>query len=176
MPKLLIPVLGFAFLSSTVSAAGLSVRLLPSMPSPQPVGTAISLFPRVENAAAGMQVFRYSIGIDGGPLHIVRDFSQQKEFVWRPQLYEHDASVRVTVRNNVTKETAEAALPFRIVSRIKGSQPVVTPTSNPLIALFSVPACADGSRFRVAFERQSGKGEKALSRTSAENCRGSRSG
>ena len=119
MPKLLIPVLGFAILSSSASGAGLSVRLLPSKPSPQPVGTAIGLFPRVENAAAGMQVFRYSIGIDGGPLHIVRDFSQQKEFVWRSQLYEHDATVRVTVRNNITKETAEAELPFRIPVEIE---------------------------------------------------------
>src|SRR5947207_3588 len=126
-------VLGFAALISNASGAGLSVRLLPSMASPQPVGTVIGLFPRVENAATGMQVFRYSVSVDGGPLHVVRDFSQQKEFVWRPQLYEHGATVRVTVRNNVNKETAEAELPFRIVSRIKGSLPVVTPTSHPLI-------------------------------------------
>src|SRR3989442_10289675 len=128
MSKLLIPVLGFAALSASASAAAFSVRLLPSVPSPQSVGTVIGLFPRVENAAAGMQVFRYSVSVDGGPLHIVRDFSQQKDFVWRPQLYEHDASVRVTVRHNVTKESAEAELTFRIVSRIKGSQAVVTPT------------------------------------------------
>src|SRR5438067_3457939 len=177
--KLLIPVLGFAALSSSASGAALSVRLLSSMPSPQPVGTVIGLFPRVENAAAGMQVFRYSVSVDGGPLHVVRDFSQQKEFVWRPQLYEHDATVHVTVRNNVTKETAEAELPFRIVSRIKGSQPVVTPTSNPLIALFSAPTCPEGRRFRVAFQRQGDMDDtrdKALSHTALENCRGSRSG
>src|SRR2546422_8946418 len=103
MSKLLIPVLSFAALSSGASGAALSVRLLPSVPSPQPVGTVIGLFPRVENAVAGMQVFRYSVSVDGGPLHIVRDFSQQKDFVWRPQFYEHDASVRVTVRHNATK-------------------------------------------------------------------------
>src|SRR6266581_327511 len=97
MPKLLISVLGFAALSASASGAALSVRLLPSMPSPQPVGTVIGLVLRTENAAAGMHVYRYSVSVDGGPSHIVRDFSQQKEFVWRPQLYEHDASVRVTV-------------------------------------------------------------------------------
>src|SRR5437016_4231027 len=174
MSKLLIRVLGLAALSSSASGTALSVRLLPSMPSPQPVGTLIGLFPRTENAAAGMQVFRYSVSVDGGPLHIVRDFSQQRDFVWRPQLYEHDARVHVTVRNNVSKETAEADLPFRIVSRIKGSQTVVTPTANPLIALLSAPPCAESSRFRVGFERQGGKGERALSHTSLENCRGSR--
>src|ERR1700674_2468909 len=156
MARLLIRVLGLAALSCSASGAALSVRLVPSMPSPQPVGTVIGLVPRVENAATGMHVFRYSVSVDGGPLHIVRDFSQQRDFVWRPQLYEHDASVRLTVRNNVTKETAEAELPFRIVSRIKDSLAVVTPTANPLIALFSAPPCPDGSKFRVAFQRQGG--------------------
>src|SRR5437773_424159 len=84
MSKLLIPVLGFAALSSSASGAALSVRLIPSMPSPQPVGT--------------------------------------------------------------------------------------------LIGLFSAPPCPEGSRFRVAFERQGEKSEKGLSHTALENCRGSRSG
>jgi arylsulfate sulfotransferase len=177
MAKRLIPALGCLALSCSAYGAAVSVRLLPSMPSPQPVGTVIGLVPRVENPATGMNAFRYSVSVDGGPLHIIRDFSQQRDFVWTPQLYEHDANVRVTVRNNATKETAEADLPFRIVSRIKGSQAVVTPTSNPLIALFSAPPCPDGSKFRVAFQRQAGdKGDKVLSHTAPEACRGSRSG
>src|SRR5947207_10000876 len=99
MSKLLIPVLCFAALSSSASGAALSVRLLPSVPSPQPIGTVIGLFPRVENAGTGMQDFRYSISVDGGPLHIGRDLSQKKDFVWRTQLYEPDARVHVSARN-----------------------------------------------------------------------------
>jgi hypothetical protein len=47
---------------------------------------------------------------------------------------------------------------------------VVTPSAHPLIALFSAPACPEGSTFRVAFHAD---GEEATMRTSAQPCRGS---
>src|SRR5215212_1799679 len=107
MSKLLISALAFAALSQ---GATMTVRLLSSAPSPQAVGTVIGLVPRVDDAAQGMLVFRYSVSVDRGPLHIIRDFSQQRDFVWRPPLYEHEASVHITVRNNASKATAEADL------------------------------------------------------------------
>jgi len=168
MYRFLIPLLGIA-LSSGASAT-MSVRLLSSLPSPQPVGTVIGLVPRLENAGPGMLVFRYSVSTASGPLHIIRDFSQQRDFAWRPALYEHDATVRLTVRNNGTKETAEADLAFLTVSRIKGSAPVMTATANPLIALFSAPSCPAANRFRVALQRQ---GDEETSHTPFEPCRGS---
>src|SRR5689334_20079842 len=105
MCKLLISAL--AFLAASQGAT-MTVRLLPSLASPQPVGTVIGLMPHVDDAAQGMLVFRYSVSVDRGPLHVVRDFSQQRDFIWRPALHEHDASVHVTVRNNATKDVAEA--------------------------------------------------------------------
>jgi hypothetical protein len=119
-----------------------------------------------------MHVYRYSVSVDNGPFQILRDFSQQQEFIWAPALYEHDARVRVTVRNNTTSNTAEAELPFRIVSRVKNQRAVVTPTVNPLVALFSGPPCPEGSQFRVEFQRV---GSSESSKTSLEPCRGSRS-
>ena len=35
--------------------------------------------------------------------------------------------------------TAESELPFQIVARASGQQPVTTLTANPLVALFSAP-------------------------------------
>ena len=130
------------------------------------------MVPRVENMTKGIYVYRYSVGMDGGPFRIIRDFSQQREFVWSPALREHEAKVRVTVRNNESKDTAEAEVPFRIVSRVKGSAAVVTPTAHPLIALFSAPPCPDGSNFRVAFHRA---GEEVSNYTPLERCRASQS-
>jgi hypothetical protein len=126
----------------------------------------------VENPARGVHVFRYSVSVDGGPFRVLRDFSQQQEFVWAPALYEHDARVRVTVRNNATKDIAEAEVPFRIVSRVKSQRASVTSTTNPLVALFSAPPCPEESQFRVEFQRE---GSTESSRTSLEPCRGSRS-
>jgi arylsulfate sulfotransferase len=172
MAKLMGSIFACAAMSCWASDPPMSVRLLTSLPSPQPVGTPIGLAAHVEDAAKGMLVFRYSVGIVGGPLHIVRDFSQQRDFAWRPALYEHEAMVHVTVRNNETKETAEDEKPFRSVSRIKDASPVITPTANPLIALFSAPPCPAGSTFRVAFRRE---GSEELNYTPAEECRGSAS-
>jgi arylsulfate sulfotransferase len=140
------------------------------MPSPQPVGVSIGLTPRVENVSRAMYVFRYSASVNGGPFRIVRDFSQQREFTWAPELYEHGATIRVTARNNENKETAEDEMRFQIVSRIKGKAPAITPSAHPLIALFSAPPCPEGSNFRVAFRAE---GEEAVTRTSAQACRGS---
>lgn len=148
-----------------------SVRLVSNLPSPQPVGTVIGLTALARYAGRPTVVFRYSVSVDGGEFRMVRDFSQDKSFAWRPELFEHEARVRVTIRNNESRKTEEAELPFRITSRITGSQQVVSPTAHPLVALFSAPPCPEGSQFRVAFQKEG----DAPHRTPSEACRGSRS-
>jgi hypothetical protein len=155
-----------------------TVRILPNVTSPQPVGTVIGFIAMAKEPEGdpmkvmGQLRFRYSVDADGSGFHIVRDFSRNPAFAWRPSLYEHEARVKVTVRNNETMQTADAEIPFRVVSRVKGRDAVVTPTANPLVALFSAPACPAGSQFRVAFARH---GESDVSRTGVEPCGGSRS-
>ena len=106
-----------------------------------------------------MLVFRYSASVNGGPFHIIRDFSQQRDFAWSPELYEHAATIRVTARNNESKETAEDEMRFQIGSRIKGKSPVITPSARPLVALFSAPPCPSaGTGFRVAFHADGEEG------------------
>ncbi len=151
--------------------APMTVHLLTSVPSPQPVGTPIGLTSSIglESLTRDMFVVQYSVSVNGGPFRIVRDFSQSPSFVWTPKLFEQMATVRVKVRNNETKATGQAEVPFQIVSRVKSSASTVTPTSNALVALFSAPPCPEGSQFRVAFHAQ---GEESVSRTPSQPCRG----
>ncbi|HLY18152.1 MAG TPA: aryl-sulfate sulfotransferase [Bryobacteraceae bacterium] len=149
----------------------LKVTLLSNLPSPQPVGTAISLVPRLKNSTRATYVAQYSVSVDGGAFHMIRDFSQDMIFTWAPELYDHQARVRVTVRDNDTMKTAAAELPFQMVSRVKDGKPVVTPTSHPLVALFSAPPCPAGNQFRVEFRRA---GDSFSSHTSAQPCRAGR--
>ena len=128
--------------------------------------------PRLENSTKVTHVAQYSVSVDGGAFHMVRDFSQDMPFIWSPELYEHEARVRVTVRNNDSMETAVAELPFRIVSRIKDGRPVVTPTAHPLVALLSAPPCPAVRQFRVEFRKV---GDSFSSHTSIEPCRAGRS-
>lgn len=159
-------------MSLAAAAAPMTVKVQTNVSSPQPVGTVVGLRAQAENGPRGQYVFRYSVSDEGGPFHIIRDFSQDSDFAWRPALYEHEARVRVTARVNQTKETADTEVPFRVVSRITGSDPVVTPTAHPLVALMSVPACPQGSRFRVAMQREK---DSAVTYTGEEMCRGNRS-
>lgn len=162
----------FLLMSVAMSQAALSVRLVSSVPSPQPVGNAIGLIPRVEVSGPGTYTYRYAVSSGNGAFRVIRDFSQAPAFTWMPELFEHEARIRVTVRNNATKEAADGELPFTIVSRVKDSRAVVTPTAHPLIALFSSPPCPQGAVFRVAFRK---KGDEAASHTRSEQCRGTAS-
>jgi arylsulfate sulfotransferase len=155
------------FGAAVYAAPALSVRLVSNVPSPQPVGTVVGLIPRLENAGPAKYAYKYSVSTNGGPFRVLRDFSQQPDFAWAPELYAQEAKIRVTVRKNGT-ETMDAELPFRITPRVKDSNAIVTPTSHPLVALFSAPSCPDGAHFRVAFRR---RGDEAMSRTPSEPCR-----
>jgi hypothetical protein len=171
--RLLLHFLALGLAGFAADVEPLTVTLLPNLSSPQPVGTIITLVPRLKNSADKVTyVAQYSVSVDGGAFHMIRDFSQDMPFTWSPELYEHQARVRVTVRNNDTMETVAAELPFRIVSRVKDGRPVVTPTSHPLVALLSAPPCPAGSQFRVEFRRV---GDSLSSYTSAEACRAGRS-
>ena len=103
------------------------------------MGTPIGFtaLPALESMSRDTFVYQYSVSVNGGPFHVVRDFSQKDSFAWAPALFEQSAKVRVVMRNNATKATGQAELPFQIVSRIKGTAPAVSPTPHPLVALFS---------------------------------------
>lgn len=161
-----------ALITLSAAAAPMSVQLRTNVAAPLTVGTVVGLLPVIADGARGTQVFRYSVSEDGGPFHVIRDFSQAPEFAWRPALYEHAARVRVTARINETKDTAETELPFQIVSRVNAGRAAVTPTAHPLVALVSTPACTAGSRVRVAMQRE---GDPAVTYTGEEACHGNRS-
>ncbi len=169
MRKLSALLLVCAGLGHAAEDSPLSIHLRSTLPSPQAVGTPIGFAPRIENPGKGNLAVRYAVSVNGGPFRIVRDFSHQIVFAWAPELFEQEATIRATVRNSDTKATAQDELHFRIVPRAKIS-PVVTPTSNPLVALFSAPACPEGTQFRVAF---AAAGEESVSRTPAQPCGGS---
>jgi hypothetical protein len=154
-----------------------SVRIRTSLPSPQPVGTVIGVTAVPKEEGDPLKTFqklryRFSVSVDGAGFRIVQDFSPKVALAWRPELYEHEARVKVSVLNVESKETGEAEMPFRVVSRAAGPTPLATPTASPLVALFSFAACPAGSRFRVAFQRQ---GDSEVRRTGLESCRAPRS-
>lgn len=162
--KILLITISFA----AIASGAMTIELTSSVPSPQLVGAVIGVLPKVQVTPPGPFNYRYMISMNGGPFHMVRDFSQDPAFAWAPALYEHDAVIRVTIRNSANKETATAEMPFHIVTRVNGANALITPTAHPLIALVSAPPCEPGSEFRAAFRHL---GDEKTTLTPAHPCR-----
>jgi hypothetical protein len=82
---------------------------------------------------------------------VVSDFSENNTFKWDP-MQEGTYLIQVTVKDSYSDPTGETATAiYTAESRAVGSQPVVSPTSNPLVALFSAPPSTAGA-MSVQFE------------------------
>ena len=84
-------------------------------------------------------IYQFSAAPHGGAFHVVRDFSPARAFTWTP-MQEGTYDIRVTVKDGYqATETTSAVVADDVASRVTGSQAVVSPTPNPLVALYSVP-------------------------------------
>jgi hypothetical protein len=130
--------------SVLVRADPCTVSLAPSESSPGLVGEPITWTATATNCGEA-PVYQFSVGAAGGNLHVVRDFSPSNSFTWAP-MQEGDYDVRVTVKEGYQAvQTTSAVVDYGVNSRVTGSQAVITPTSNPLVALFSVPPGPSGT-------------------------------
>ena len=141
------------FLNSTCFAT-VTVTLNVSPKSPQAEGTLITFLAAGSDQDPGVISYRFSIAFVEKSLVIARDYSQQPIFQWTPNTLDGQYAIVVTARNDSTGSTAQAAKLFTVNSLVSSDTPVVSPTPNPLVALFSAPACASGSAMRVLFQLQ----------------------
>jgi hypothetical protein len=120
------------------------ITLTPSAPAPQLVGAPITWTATVADAAPGL-VYQFDVGSPGGPFRLVRDFSPDNSFTWAP-LQEGTYRLRVTVADGFgAQDTQSAVVTDQVDSRVTGGEPVITPTANPLVALYSVPPGPEGT-------------------------------
>src|SRR5262245_42245521 len=114
-----------------------AVTLAPSVDSPL-VGERVTWTATAVDVGA-TPVYQFSAAPHGGTFHVVRDFSPANSFAWTP-MQEDSYDIEVTVKDGYqATETASAVDVEQVASRVTGSKAVVTPTTNPLVALYSVP-------------------------------------
>ncbi|HJZ58240.1 MAG TPA: aryl-sulfate sulfotransferase, partial [Gemmataceae bacterium] len=95
-------------------------------------------------------VYQFSAATHGGVFHVLRDYSPANSFTWTPML-EGDYDIRVIVKDGYQgTQTTSAVATDDVASRVTGSQAVVSPTLNPLVALYSVPP-SSAETVRVQF-------------------------
>ncbi|HJZ58343.1 MAG TPA: aryl-sulfate sulfotransferase, partial [Gemmataceae bacterium] len=125
-----------------------TVTLAPGDDSPL-VGERVTWTATATDVGAA-PVYQFSAAPHGGAFRVVRDFSPANTFTWTP-MQEGSYDIQVAVKDGYqATETTSAVAVDAVASRVTGSQAVVTPTANPLVALYSVPPSSAGM-VRVQF-------------------------
>src|SRR5262245_23092613 len=123
-----------------------TVSLAPSVPAPQLVGDRVTWTATATDVGAA-PVYQFSAAPEGGAFHVVRDFSPANSFAWTP-MTEGTYDIRVVVKDGYqATDTTAAVAADAVASRATGAQAVVTPTANPLVALYSVPPSSAATVF-----------------------------
>ena len=144
---------GLSALMSVDQGHSLTLRVESAESAAVPVGTAVLWNASVEDDPAGPVWYRFRVRTpDDWRFRTVRDYSPQSSFRWVPRLTDGLYYIEVTARDLGTGETQSIVMPQDVVSVVAGSDmPIITPTSNPLVFLYSAPPCALGSTMRVTF-------------------------
>lgn len=92
--------------------------------------------------------YRYRVRRIGDDYQMLRDFSPRQDLLWAPSESEGSYEMELTARS---LETGEAAVQnfFFQVTPLATSAPTITPTSHPLVFLYSAPGCRGGLRMRL---------------------------
>jgi len=121
----------------------LSISLASAEAAPQLVGERIVWTATASDLGAN-PVYQFRVGPERGPLHVVRDFSPTNSFTWTP-MQEGTYEVQVIAKQGYEATDTESADVSDLVnSRVTGTEAVITPTLNPLVALYSVPPTQPG--------------------------------
>ena len=124
----------------------LSVSLSGSGPPVPLVGSPV-IWTATASGHGPTPVYQFSVGPTGGPSQVVRDFSPSNSFTWNP-MQEGSYDIQVTVKDSFSAATGESATAsYTATSRVVGTSAVISPTSNPLVALYSAPPSAGSSMY-----------------------------
>lgn len=123
-----------------------TVSLAPSEAAPQLVGERI-IWTATATDCGTAPVYQFSVAPQGDAFRVVRDFSPTNTFAWTP-MQEGAYNIEVTVKDGYqATETTSAVAVDTVASRVAGSEAVITPTLNPLVALYSAPPSSADSVF-----------------------------
>ncbi len=141
--------------STPFAFAKMGVSLSPSSPTPAPVGQVVTWTPNIENAESDNLWYRYRVRAVGKQYHIVRDFGPEPNLDWTEEL-EGMYDVELTVRDLTTNTRTTTSYTFQLTPLAPDYAPVVNQTGNPLVLLYSSPACPVGSKIRVQYTDAAG--------------------
>ena len=127
----------------------LSVSLTHSGPPVPLVGSPVT-WTATASGDGTTPVYQFSVGPTGGASQMVQDFSTSNSFTWNP-MQQGSYDIQVIVKDSFSASTGESATAsYTAKSRVVGTSAVISPMSNPLVALYSAPP-SPGSSMYVQF-------------------------
>ena len=167
--------------ASTPSFATVKITsVTPSVPSPQVIGTSIAWTVTATDSNPGPLTFQFNLAPSSKPLAMVKDFNvgtlsgstwTAQPFSWVPTGPEGTYHIQVVIKDFTSGETTSKTVSYSVTPLVTGSTPVAASTANPLVALFSAPACPTGSTMRASFQKNAAK--SAVTATPYVSCNGS---
>jgi arylsulfate sulfotransferase len=139
----------FSMMVAAPLAFGMQVTLGPSISSPAPVATLVTFKATATSSSPGTLWYRFRYHYYGQDSRLIKDYGPESTLVWTASDHEGPYEIDVDVRNIVSGEMASASAYFTMQSLVTNGTPVITPTSHPMVYLYSAPACPAGQRMRV---------------------------
>ncbi|HEV8117577.1 MAG TPA: aryl-sulfate sulfotransferase [Thermoanaerobaculia bacterium] len=122
--------------------AAITATVASSPQGPAPVGTMVAWTAKAAGVS-GEVWYRFRERAEGGSFRMIRDFGPLDTLDWTA-LDEGTWEIEVAVRARSGGEIATARSLYEIQSRVRDGRPAVSPTSHPLVFLFSDPGCDAG--------------------------------
>jgi arylsulfate sulfotransferase len=135
--------------------AQMTVSLSPSVPSPAPLGVPVTWTASVSGANPGTLVYRFRVLHLGRGSHTLVDYGPKSSLTWTTIDEEGAYPMEVSVQNINTGDAASTTATFVFSPLTEGADAAVAPSANPLVFIYSAPACRAG-RVRVQFQSAGG--------------------
>jgi arylsulfate sulfotransferase len=119
------------------------------------VGQTLTFTASAQDSQAGATRFSYQFTFrphNQGPFQVVQDFYWTNTFSWTPSDHEGEYDIGVTAWSSATQNSAPTVMTVFVHPRLTGGTPIISPTKNALVALYSAPPCSSPARMRVVFQ------------------------
>jgi hypothetical protein len=134
----------------------MTVSVQASKPAAAPLGTPVTWTATVAGVNAGTLLYRFRVAPPGSTFRTVVDFGPNAALTWTTIEQEGTYQIEVTAFNSDTLEEAVTTNAISLTSLVTGATPVLTPSANPMVFIYSAPACAPGEQIRVQFQASTG--------------------
>ena len=174
-------------LSTMNAQTGLAAAMSTSVISPARVGSIITWNVTATGSVSGNLWYRFRVrevgpvsdhcrpgGLPffpacvGSSFSIIQDYGPGNAVAWTASDHEGTYEMEASAKDNTTGAVSTTTSAFQFLSRVNGGTPVINPTANPLVFLYSAPPCPENSTMVVQFQATG----TPLQSTNSKSCDG----